>query len=347
MRSGLSNEVSSDPDDLGDEVDWDDEDDMPSKDSWTEEVEWDAENHRMNMVLMGVPGSGKGSQAKMISKKYGIPQIGMGDIIRENMTNGTDLGRECKGYMDRGDLVPDSIVIEMVRDRLQDEDTQDGYVLDGFPRTLPQGKALMEMADIDHVLFLDCTDDVVIERLGGRRNCSGCGKIYHQLFKPPKVEGICDGCGAELFQRDDDNAPTVRNRLKVFNQKTAPLIEFYENQGLLRRIDANPSLDEVFENVEIEVYGGESFSADEDCESCGESFEEGYNERCENCDECEDCCKDNGETCSNPACEIEECEGDVYWDRGGETLLLQVWVSFQKGEIWGRIIYILSRPQFS
>ena len=204
----------------------------------------------MKLILLGAPGAGKGSHAKLISKKYNIPQISMGDIIRENIKQGSELGLKFKEYTDKGNLVPDELVIELLKDRLKKDDCEKGYILDGFPRTLAQAEALESIAKIDKVLLLDCTEETVVQRLGGRRTCKKCGKIFHVTNMPPKVEDVCDICKGELFQRDDDNEETIKNRLKVFNEQTHPLIKFYKIKNILKSVDANPQLEEAFPNVE-------------------------------------------------------------------------------------------------
>ena len=208
---------------------------------------------RLNLVMMGVPGSGKGTQSKLITKKYGWPQIGMGDLIRDNMRRKTPLGVKCEPYMAKGSLVPDEIMIELVSQRLKEDDCKNGFILDGFPRTVPQGKALEKITNIDAVFFLDTKKELVIERLGGRRTCSDCGEIYHQLFQPPQQEGTCDLCKGELFIRPDDNPKTISNRLSVFKTKTQPLIDFYEQRNLLRPIQSNSTPQDVFESIDSDI----------------------------------------------------------------------------------------------
>ena len=207
----------------------------------------------LNLVMMGVPGSGKGTQSKLITKEYGWPQIGMGDLIRVNMRRKTPLGVKCEPYMAKGSLVPDEIMIELVSQRLKEDDCKDGFILDGFPRTVPQGKALEKITNIDAVFFLDTEKQVVIERLGGRRTCSDCGEIYHQLFQPPQQEGTCDLCKGGLFIRPDDNPKTISNRLSVFKTKTQPLIDFYEQRNLLRPIQSNSTPQDVFESIDSDI----------------------------------------------------------------------------------------------
>jgi adenylate kinase len=204
----------------------------------------------VRIVLVGPPGAGKGTQAQFIASHLSIPKISTGDIFRVNVSQGTELGREAKAYMDRGDLVPDSVTIAMVRDRLADGDTRDGFLLDGFPRTLTQAKALDETLDdiggkLDVVLELVVDDDEVVRRLSGRRTCRVCGRVWHVDFDPPIGEGICDQCGGELFQRDDDREETVRHRLEVYADQTSPLIDFYADKGILVGLDATGPVEDV------------------------------------------------------------------------------------------------------
>lgn len=204
----------------------------------------------MHIVLVGPPGAGKGTQAQFIASHLSIPKISTGDIFRVNVSQGTELGREAKAYMDRGDLVPDAITIAMVRDRLAEGDTRDGFLLDGFPRTLTQAKALDETLDdigtkLDVVLELVVDDDEVVRRLSGRRTCRVCGRVWHLDFDPPTRDGICDQCGGELFQRDDDREGTVRHRLEVYAEQTAPLIDFYADKSILVGLDATGPVEDV------------------------------------------------------------------------------------------------------
>jgi adenylate kinase len=208
----------------------------------------------VRIVLVGPPGAGKGTQAQFIASHLSIPKISTGDIFRVNVSQGTELGREAKAYMDRGDLVPDSVTIAMVRDRLAEGDTRDGFLLDGFPRTLTQAKALDETLDdmgakLDVVLELVVDDDEVVRRLSGRRTCRICGRVWHVDFDPPIREGICDQCGGELFQRDDDREETVRHRLEVYAEQTAPLIDFYADKNILVGLDATGPVEDVTERA--------------------------------------------------------------------------------------------------
>jgi adenylate kinase len=204
----------------------------------------------VRLVLVGPPGAGKGTQAQFISSNLSIPKISTGDIFRSNVSGGTELGRQAKAFMDRGDLVPDEVTIAMVSSRLQEDDAQVGFLLDGFPRNVPQAETLKKMlaewdARLDIVLELVVDDDEVVRRLSGRRTCRKCGRIWHVVFDPPARQGICDDCGGELFQRDDDQEETIRHRLDVYNQQTEPLISFYADDGILVGIDATGPVEEV------------------------------------------------------------------------------------------------------
>ncbi len=210
----------------------------------------------MRIVLLGGPGSGKGTQAKKLTVKYGIPQISTGDIFRAAVKEGTPMGMKAKEYMDKGELVPDDVVVGVVEERLAKPDLDPGFMLDGFPRTLPQAEALDKIMTgmqkpIDHAVLVDVPDEELMKRLTGRRTCrnSDCGKMYHVMFNPPKKEGICDACGSELYQRDDDSEATIRERLNVYNEQTAPLIDYYEKKGLLRRVEGVGPIDGIFEKI--------------------------------------------------------------------------------------------------
>jgi adenylate kinase len=201
-------------------------------------------------VLVGPPGAGKGTQAQYISSNLSIPKISTGDIFRYNVSTGTELGRQAKAFMDRGDLVPDEVTIAMVSSRLQEDDAQDGFLLDGFPRNVPQAETLKKMlaeweSRLDIVLELVVDDDEVVRRLSGRRTCRKCGRIWHVVFDPPARQGLCDDCGGELFQRDDDQEETIRHRLEVYQQQTRPLIAFYADEGTLLGIDATGPVEEI------------------------------------------------------------------------------------------------------
>ncbi|MBX6371115.1 MAG: adenylate kinase [Acidothermus sp.] len=204
----------------------------------------------MRLVLVGPPGAGKGTQAQLIASHLLVPKISTGDIFRKNVAEGTPLGREAKRYMDAGDLVPDEVTIGMVRDRLAAEDVRDGFLLDGFPRTVPQAEALdallAEMGtSLSVVLELVVDDDEVVRRLSGRRTCSDCGHIWHVTYDPPTLDGVCDLCGGKLFQREDDREETIRHRLEVYYDQTAPLIDYYAARGILEGIDAMGPVEEV------------------------------------------------------------------------------------------------------
>jgi len=208
----------------------------------------------VRIVLVGPPGAGKGTQAQFIASHLSIPKISTGEIFRTNVSHGTELGQEARAYMERGDLVPDSVTIAMVRDRLAEGDAADGFLLDGFPRTLHQAKVLDEMLDdmgarLDVVLELVVDDDEVVRRLSGRRTCRVCGRVWHLDFDPPTLESVCDQCGGELFQRDDDREETIRHRLEVYGEQTAPLIDFYADQGNLVGLDATGPVEDVTERA--------------------------------------------------------------------------------------------------
>lgn len=209
----------------------------------------------MNIILLGAPGAGKGTQAKKIVEKYGIPHIATGDILREAVAKGTELGKKAKEYMDRGELVPDEIVIGIVKERLQQPDCEKGFLLDGFPRTLKQAEALDEMLkelgkSIDAVIYIDVPEEEVVKRIVYRRTCRNCGAVYHLIYAPPKEPNKCDKCGGELYQRDDDKEETVRQRFKVYMENTAPLIEYYEKKGILYKVDGTKSIDEVWQQID-------------------------------------------------------------------------------------------------
>jgi len=203
---------------------------------------------------MGLPGAGKGTQASEIVKKYPIPHISTGDMFRKAIKEETDLGKEAKSYMDRGELVPDEVTIGIVRERLAEEDAKKGFLLDGFPRTVEQADALNEILSdlnrkVDAVINIEVAEEELMNRLTGRRICEVCGTTYHLVFNPPKVEGVCDLDGGKLYQREDDNPETVANRLSVNVKQTKPLLDFYENQGVLKNIDGSRQIDNVTEDV--------------------------------------------------------------------------------------------------
>lgn len=213
----------------------------------------------MKIIMLGAPGAGKGTQAKRIADKYQIPHISTGDIFRANIKNGTELGKEAKKYMDQGLLVPDELTVKLLLDRVANPDCANGYVLDGFPRTIPQAEvlehALEELQDsIDYAINVDVPDENIIKRMGGRRACLSCGATYHLEHIPPKTEGICDKCGQELVLREDDKAETVKNRLDVYHKQTQPLIDFYSNKGILRTIDGTADMQDVFHAI-VDVLG--------------------------------------------------------------------------------------------
>ena len=208
----------------------------------------------MRLVLVGPPGAGKGTQAQFIASHFAIPKISTGEIFRANVSEGTELGLEARKYMDAGDLVPDEVTIAMVKDRLGHDDARTGFLLDGFPRTVRQAEVLDELLDpmsapLDVVLELVVDDDEVVRRLSGRRTCHQCGHVWHLDFDPPGTEGICDRCGGELFQRDDDSEDTIRHRLEVYADQTSPLIGYYGDKGLLRGVDATGPVEDVTERA--------------------------------------------------------------------------------------------------
>ncbi|SCU08378.1 adenylate kinase [Mammaliicoccus lentus] len=208
----------------------------------------------MNIILMGLPGAGKGTQASEIVKKYPIPHISTGDMFRKAIKEETDLGKQAKSYMDRGELVPDEVTIGIVRERLAEEDAKKGFLLDGFPRTVEQADALNDILsslgrEVDAVINIQVPEEELMNRLTGRRICEVCGTTYHLVFNPPKVEGICDLDGGKLYQREDDNPETVANRLSVNVKQTKPLLDFYENQGVLKNIDGSREIEIVTEDV--------------------------------------------------------------------------------------------------
>ena len=204
--------------------------------------------------MLGAPGAGKGTQAKMIADKYGVPHVSTGDIFRANIKNGTELGMEAKKYMDQGLLVPDELTVKILLDRVSQPDCKNGYVLDGFPRTIPQAevldKALAELGEsIDYAIDVDVPDENIVKRMSGRRACVSCGATYHVVHVPPKKEGICDRCGSELILRDDDKPETVKNRLDVYHKQTQPLIDFYTKKGVLKTVDGTVDMQDVFKAI--------------------------------------------------------------------------------------------------
>ena len=208
----------------------------------------------MKIIMLGAPGAGKGTQAKKIAAKYDIPHISTGDIFRANIKNGTELGNKAKTYMDQGLLVPDELVVDLVVDRLAQDDAKNGYVLDGFPRTIPQAEALTEALDkigekLDYAIDVEVPGDNIINGMSGRRACVACGGTYHIKFNPTKKEGICDACGGELILRDDDKPETVKQRLTVYHDQTQPLIDYYTKEGILKEVDGTLDLQAVFAEI--------------------------------------------------------------------------------------------------
>jgi adenylate kinase len=208
----------------------------------------------MNLILLGPPGAGKGTQAQRIVEKYRLPQISTGDILRAAVKESTPLGTKAKGFMDQGQLVPDEIVIGIVGDRLKEKDCNSGFILDGFPRTIPQAEALRPILTkigkaIDHVINIEVESEELIRRLTGRRTCKNCGAMFHVLFQPPKKEGMCDRCGETLYQRADDKEETIRTRLKEYEKQTAPLIQYYRNKTTLRSIQGVGGPDQIFDQI--------------------------------------------------------------------------------------------------
>ena len=208
----------------------------------------------MKIVMLGAPGAGKGTQAKRIAAEYGIPHISTGDIFRANIKAGTELGKKAKAFMDQGALVPDEVTIGMLMDRIHEADCEKGYVLDGFPRTIPQAESLTkalaaERNKIDAAVDIDVPDENIVNRMGGRRACLSCGATYHIVFNAPKKEGIGDTCGSALVLRDDDKPETVQKRLAVYHEQTQPLIDYYRAEGVLKSVDGTQAMDKVFEDI--------------------------------------------------------------------------------------------------
>jgi len=208
----------------------------------------------MRLVLLGAPGAGKGTQAKKLIEKYRIPQISTGDILRKAVADGTPLGKEAKSYMDKGELVPDSVVIGLVKERLAQDDCKKGYILDGFPRNTSQAETLDKVlsgmkASLDVALSVDVDKDDLMKRLTGRRTCKNCQQMYNVYFTPPKKDGVCDKCGGALFQRDDDKEATIKNRLDVYDKATAPLIDYYSKKGILKSVMGVGNIDQIFNKI--------------------------------------------------------------------------------------------------
>ena len=208
----------------------------------------------MKIIMLGAPGAGKGTQAKQIAAKYEIPHISTGDIFRANIKNGTELGKKAKEYMDQGMLVPDELTCDLVMDRIAQDDCERGFVLDGFPRTIPQAEALTNALTkigqaMDYAIDVDVPDENIVRRMGGRRACLNCGATYHIVYNPTKAEGVCDTCGNETVLRDDDKPETVQKRLTVYHDQTQPLIDYYKNMNILKSVDGTKPMDEVFSNI--------------------------------------------------------------------------------------------------
>ena len=213
----------------------------------------------MKIIMLGAPGAGKGTQAKQIADKYSIPHISTGDIFRANIKNGTELGKKAKQYMDQGALVPDELTCDLVMDRIQQDDCKNGFVLDGFPRTIPQAEALDAALEkinekMDYAIDVDVPDENIVNRMSGRRACLNCGATYHLISIPPKVEGICDRCGSEIVLREDDKPETVQKRLKVYHEQTQPLIDYYAKKGILKEVDGTMDMNDVFAAI-VKILG--------------------------------------------------------------------------------------------
>lgn len=213
----------------------------------------------MKIIMLGAPGAGKGTQAKKIADKYNVPHISTGDIFRANIKGKTELGNRAKEFMDKGELVPDNITIEMLLNRIKEDDCKNGFVLDGFPRTIPQAKSLTEALNglgekIDHAVNIDVPDIDIINRMSGRRACLSCGSTYHIQYSAPKKENICDSCGSELTIREDDKPDTVKKRLEVYHAQTQPLIDYYNNENILSSVDGTKKMEDVFRDI-IAVLG--------------------------------------------------------------------------------------------
>ena len=213
----------------------------------------------MKIIMLGAPGAGKGTQAKQIAGKYSIPHISTGDIFRANIKNGTELGKKAKEYMDQGLLVPDELTCDLVVDRIGQDDCKNGFVLDGFPRTIPQAEALTNALNelgqkMDYAIDVDVPDENIVKRMSGRRACLECGATYHLVSIPPKKEGICDACGSELVLRDDDKPETVQKRLDVYHEQTQPLIDYYKKAGILKSVDGTQPMEDVFAEI-VKILG--------------------------------------------------------------------------------------------
>lgn len=214
----------------------------------------------MNLVLMGLPGAGKGTQAERLVDTFDIPHISTGDMFRSAIREGTSLGLQAKAYMDRGELVPDQVTVGIVKERLAKADCRRGFLLDGFPRTVPQAEALQQLLaeagrQLEHVIYIEVAEETLLKRLSGRRICSNCAAAYHLIYHPPKQEGICDKCGATLYQRDDDKEETVKTRLEVNLKQLEPLLQYYEQQNLLRHVDGEQEIEQVFQEIKTLLRG--------------------------------------------------------------------------------------------
>ena len=208
----------------------------------------------MKLVFLGSPGVGKGSYATKIKEKFNLAHISTGDLLREEVKKGSELGLKAKSYMDKGELVPDALILDLLKARLSQQDCVKGFILDGFPRTIEQAESLVKITDIDKVVFFYAPKEVIIERISGRRTCSNCGAIYHVVNKPPKIEGVCDLCGGKLIQRSDEKPDVVEERLKIYEQTTKPLIEYYKQKNKLVEVQALGSIDEIVDNT-IKILG--------------------------------------------------------------------------------------------
>jgi len=212
----------------------------------------------MRLMLIGPPGGGKGTQAKKLSARYQIPQISTGDILREAVSNSTELGEEAKKYLDKGELVPDNVMLDLIAETLRSDKCKDGFILDGFPRTIPQAEGLDNILDeldmhLDYVIALRVEDEVIVKRLTSRRVCKNCGAIYNLLNNPPENSGVCNKCGSELYQRDDDQPETIKNRLRIFREQTQPLLEYYRDKGLLNEVNGDQDIQAVWQDVKAIV----------------------------------------------------------------------------------------------
>ena len=203
----------------------------------------------MKLILLGAPGAGKGTQAQKLVEKYSIPQVSTGDLLRAAVADGTELGKQANEYMTAGKLVPDDVVIGLIEERLKKDDTANGFILDGFPRTVPQADKLGEITGMDAVVNIDVDTSILVDRLTGRRTCKECNNMFHMVFNPPKAEGVCDTCGGELYQRADDNEETVKSRLETYNENTAPLIDYYREKGWLKDVNGQGAIDDIFQNI--------------------------------------------------------------------------------------------------